>query len=91
MHLQVQLGQSVHLRAYIVTGILHKCGAFVDFTAQYYIKYSGTVSSSQAQDVQSKYKSSSDAAGNTVFFKVLYCKIKNVFFIFCAVSYALFV
>ena len=54
----------------------------MDFTAQCYIKYSGTASSSQAQDVQSKYKSSSDAAGTTVFFKVLYCKIKNVFFFF---------
>ena len=31
----------------------------------------------------SKHKSSGDVAGTTVLFKVLYCKIKNVFFIFC--------
>ena len=30
----------------------------------------------------SKSKSSDDVAGTTVLFKVLYCKIKNVFFIF---------
>ena len=29
----------------------------------------------------SKRKSSGDVAGTTVLFKVLYCKIKNVFFI----------
>ena len=28
----------------------------------------------------SKHKSSGDVAGTTVFFKVLYCKIKYVFF-----------
>ena len=32
---------------------------------------------------RSKCKSSSDVAGTAVLFKVLYCKIKNVFFIFC--------
>ena len=31
----------------------------------------------------SKCKSSADVAGTTVLFKVLYCKIKTVFFIFC--------
>ena len=31
----------------------------------------------------SKRKSSGDVAGTTVFFKVLYCKIRNVSFIFC--------
>ena len=31
----------------------------------------------------SKCISSSDVAGTTILFKVLYCKIKNVFFIFC--------
>ena len=31
----------------------------------------------------SKRKNSSDVAGTIVLFKVLYCKIKNVFFIFC--------
>ena len=31
----------------------------------------------------SKRKSSGDVAGTTVLFKVLYCKINNVFFIFC--------
>ena len=30
-----------------------------------------------------KCKSSGEVAGTTVLFKVLYCKIKNVFFIFC--------
>ena len=32
---------------------------------------------------RSKRKSSGDVAGTTVLFKVLYCKIKNAFFIFC--------
>ena len=32
---------------------------------------------------KSKRKSSSDVAGTTVLFKVLYCNIKNVFLIFC--------
>ena len=31
----------------------------------------------------SKHKSSNDVAGTTILFKVLYCKMKNVFFIFC--------
>ena len=56
--------------------------AFVYFTVQYCREYSSTVSLFQAQDVW-KRKSSSDVTGTTVLFKVLYCKIKNVFFIFC--------
>ena len=39
---------------------------------------------------RSKYKSISGVAGNTVLFKVLYCKIKSVFFIFVFVFYILF-
>ena len=35
---------------------------------------------------RSKHKSSADVAGTTVLFQVLYCKIKSVFFIFCACS-----
>ena len=35
---------------------------------------------------RSKHKSSADIAGTTVLFKALYCKLKSVFFIFCACS-----
>ena len=38
----------------------------------------------------SQCKGSSEVAGTTITFKVLYCKIKNVSFIFC-VFHALFV
>ena len=36
-------------------------------------------------------RKSGDVAGTTVLLKVLYCKIKNVFFIFVFVFYVLFV
>ena len=36
-----------------------------------------------------KRKSSGDVAGITVLFKVLYCKIKNVFFFVCLFMYCL--
>ena len=39
----------------------------------------------------SKHNSSGDVAGTTVFFKVLYCKVRNVSFIFCGFLYVLFV
>ena len=32
---------------------------------------------------RSKCKNSSEVAGTTVLFKVLYCQIKDIFFIFC--------
>ena len=69
-------GVHCHMHASSTSGC-----AFVYFTVQYCIEYSSRVSLFQAQDV--KRKSSGDVAGTTVLFKVLYCKIKNVFFIFC--------
>ena len=40
---------------------------------------------------RNKCKSSSDVAGTTVVFKVLYCKTRNVFFIFVCFLNVLFV
>ena len=69
-------GVHCHMRASSTSGC-----AFVYFTVQCCIECSSTVSLFQAQDV--KRKSSSDVAGTTLLFKVLYCKIKNVlFFVF---------
>ena len=47
-----------------------------------YIEYSSEVSLFEARMSGSKHKSNGDVAGTTVFFKVLYVKIKNVFFMY---------
>ena len=52
-------------------------------TVMKYLYFKSRMSGSQC-------KGSSEAAGTTITFKVLYCKIKNVSFIFC-VFHALFV
>ena len=54
---------------------------FVYFIVQYCIEYRNRVSLFQSQDVQGKCKSS-EVAGTTVLFKVLYYKIKMFFLIF---------
>ena len=61
--------------------------AFVYFTVQYCIEYSSTVSYFKPSISGSKCKSSNVVAGTTVLFKVLYCKIKNIFFTFCVCSF----
>ena len=59
--------------------------AFVYFTVQYCIEYSSTVSLFQAQDVQSKHKSSNDVAGTakrhqTIMIETTYCTVRLIFF-----------
>ena len=68
--------------AYIVTCV-NPLRVVVLLCTLLYITVQSTVSLFQAQDVSKQHKSSSDVAGTTVLFKVLNCKIKNVFFIFC--------
>ena len=94
MRSHVQSCKLVHM-----SGVLcHVCAsstggcAFVYFTVQYCVEHRSTVSLFQTQDSGSKCKTSGDVAGTTVLFKVLYCKIKNVFLFFVFLCfYVLFV
>ena len=56
------------------------------FTVQSYIEDSSAVSLFQVQMSRSNWKSRGEEAGTTVLVKVLYCKIKMVFFNFEFVS-----
>ena len=68
-------GVCCHMRASSTSGCAFVYFAVVLFRVQY-LYFEPRMS-------RSERKSSGDVAGTTVLFKVLYCKIKNVFFIFC--------